>query len=138
MHNLQMILCQIFFQNYLSADLNFNSELLYSYVTETMKGLKKDFPFNQNRPTEPDNSPDDLSEFLSGLLESEMGSFFTGLDRTSTFGPPQWAPPLREPECAFCHSKTSDLKRCLGCKKVFYCDKKCQKQHRWEHKPECQ
>ena len=29
--------------------------------------------------------------------------------------PPQCAPPLRDPECAFCHSKTGTLKRCLSC-----------------------
>jgi len=52
--------------------------------------------------------------------------------------PPQYAPPLRDPECAFCHSKTGTLKRCLGCKEVSYCNTKCQKRHWKKHKPDCQ
>ena len=40
-------------------------------------------------------------------------------------------------ECAFCHSKSGTLKRCLGCKKVFYCGKACQKEHWKKHKTEC-
>ncbi|XP_020612511.1 uncharacterized protein LOC110050878 [Orbicella faveolata] len=52
--------------------------------------------------------------------------------------PPQCTPPLGDPECAFCHSKTGTLKRCLGCKEVSYCNTKCQKRHWKKHKPDCQ
>ena len=40
-------------------------------------------------------------------------------------------------ECAFCHSKSGTLKRCLGCKNVLYCGKTCQKEHWKKHKTEC-
>ena len=40
-------------------------------------------------------------------------------------------------ECAFCHSKSGTLKRYLGCKKVLYCGKTCQKEHWKKHKTEC-
>ena len=43
----------------------------------------------------------------------------------------------RDQECAFCHSKRETLKRCLGCKKVFYCGKMCQKKHWKKHKTDC-
>ncbi|KXJ13390.1 hypothetical protein AC249_AIPGENE11907 [Exaiptasia diaphana] len=40
--------------------------------------------------------------------------------------------------CAFCKNPSKDLKKCTGCKKVFYCNRECQKQH-WkkEHKLVC-
>jgi len=119
--------------------------LLLLYVAETMKGFRTDFPSNQYfspeaRPTEQDFPSDGFSDhdFFADLLQQRMASVFTELNRTSASGPPQWAPPLKEPECAFCHSKTSDLKRCLGCKKVFYCGKKCQTQDWKKHKSNCQ
>ena len=90
------------------------------------------------RPAEHEVSPDDPFEFRTGLLQGGMDPFFTKPDRGSNFGFPRWAPPLEEPECAFCHSNTGDLKRCLGCKKVFYCGKQCQTQHWKEHKKRCQ
>ncbi|RMX52214.1 hypothetical protein pdam_00019209 [Pocillopora damicornis] len=40
-------------------------------------------------------------------------------------------------ECAFYHSKSGNLKRCLGCKNVLYCGKTCQKEHWKKHKTEC-
>ena len=40
-------------------------------------------------------------------------------------------------ECAFYHSKSGTLKRCLGCKNVLYCGKTCQKEHWKKHKTEC-
>ena len=40
-------------------------------------------------------------------------------------------------DCAFCHSKSGTLKRCLGCKNVLYCGKTCQKEHWKKHKTEC-
>ncbi|XP_067034167.1 uncharacterized protein [Acropora muricata] len=47
-------------------------------------------------------------------------------------------PSLAEPECAFCHSKPVEpLKKCLGCKKVFYCRKECQTKHWRDHKAYC-
>ena len=110
-----------------------------------MKGFRTDFPSNQYfspeaRPTEQEFRSDGFSdyEFLAGLLRQQMASFFTEQNRTSASGPPQWAPPLEEPECTFCHSKTADLKRCLGCKKVFYCGKECQAQDWKNHKSDCQ
>ena len=110
-----------------------------------MTGLRKDFRSNQVFPpdtgsTEQDFPSDGFSdhEFFADLLQQQMASFFTELNRTSASGPPQWAPPLKEPECAFCHSKAADLKRCLGCKKVLYCGKECQAQDWKNHKPNCQ
>ena len=45
---------------------------------------------------------------------------------------------LSETECSFCYKKSKDLKRCMGCKKVFYCSTFCQQRHwRIQHKTEC-
>ena len=39
--------------------------------------------------------------------------------------------------CSACDKKSKTLKKCNGCKCVWYCDKKCQNKHRKEHKKEC-
>ena len=39
--------------------------------------------------------------------------------------------------CSACGKKSDTLKKCNGCKCVWYCDKKCQNKHRKEHKNEC-
>lgn len=119
---------------------------MFVYLTETsmkLEGSMKDIPSSQffslnTNPTEQEFSPGSFFDFFGELFQQEMAPFFSGLNRTTPFRPSQWAPPLREPECAFCHSKTEDLKRCFGCRKVFYCGKQCQKQHWKEHKPHCQ
>lgn len=103
----------------------------------------KDFPFNRFFSPESSQSEEDFSsgsfvEFLRDFLQHQMGPSDTGLDHESFFDPPRWAAPLREPECAFCHSNTESLKRCSGCKRAFYCSKTCQRNHWKEHKPECQ
>lgn len=40
-------------------------------------------------------------------------------------------------ECAGCGKKANDLKMCVACKEVRYCNVKCQKQHRPQHKDRC-
>jgi len=108
-------------------------------LEELMRKLCSSHLYNTAaRPAENEVCPDDPFEFGTGLLQGGMDPFFTEPDRGSNFGFPRWAPPLEEPECAFCHSNTGDLKRCLGCKKVFYCGKQCQTQHWKEHKKKCQ
>eukprot|EP00116_Pleurobrachia_bachei_P002514 sb/3462776/ len=44
--------------------------------------------------------------------------------------------PLPQNNCACCN-QTGDLKRCLRCKKVAYCNHECQKKHFKVHKLEC-
>ena len=39
--------------------------------------------------------------------------------------------------CSACGKKPNSLKKCNGCKCVWYCDKECQNKHRKEHKHEC-
>ena len=39
--------------------------------------------------------------------------------------------------CASCGSTSSSLKRCSGCHSAYYCDTKCQHDHRPSHKKEC-
>jgi len=39
--------------------------------------------------------------------------------------------------CSACGKKSNTLKKCNGCKCVWYCDKKCQNKHRKVHKHEC-
>ena len=39
--------------------------------------------------------------------------------------------------CSACGEKSDALKKCNGCKCVWYCDKKCQNKHRKEHRKEC-
>ncbi|CAA7260743.1 unnamed protein product [Cyclocybe aegerita] len=39
--------------------------------------------------------------------------------------------------CAFCHNAGDDLKRCGGCRSVYYCSKECQLSHWKKHKPGC-
>jgi len=44
-------------------------------------------------------------------------------------------------ECAYCKKKGETekvMKRCQGCTLVYYCDKKCYKEHWPEHKNDCQ
>ena len=41
------------------------------------------------------------------------------------------------PMCSECGKKSTALKKCNGCKCVWYCGKKCQNKHRKEHKKEC-
>jgi len=103
----------------------------------------KDFPFNRFFSPESSQSEEDFSsgsfvELLKDLLQHQMGPSDTGLHHESFFDPPRWAAPLREPECAFCRSNTERLKRCSGCKRVFYCSRTCQRNHWKEHKAECQ
>jgi hypothetical protein len=84
-----------------------------------------------------------LSPF--GSLVASGNNFDTNLQSAASedavqainFDPPQ-SSTLSEPECHFCHKKSGDLKRCLGCKKVSYCSKGCQKRH-WKlgHKTLC-
>ena len=40
--------------------------------------------------------------------------------------------------CSYCKRKNKKLKSCIGCMKVFYCNKKCQKLH-WKmfHRNKC-
>ena len=119
---------------------------LLSFITEAATRFAtkmKNFPFSpffspETSQFEEDTSPERFVEFLTDLLRHQRDPSDAGLDHESFFEPPRWAAPLREPECAFCHSKTDNLKRCTGCKRVFYCSKTCQKQHWKEHKPECQ
>lgn len=92
----------------------------------------------ESSQSEEDFSSGSFVEFLRDLLQHQMGPSDTGLDHESFFDPPRWAAPLREPECAFCHSNTESLKRCSGCKRVFYCSTTRQRNHWKEHKPECQ
>ena len=40
--------------------------------------------------------------------------------------------------CSACGKESDALKKCKGCKCVWYCNKKCQNKHRKEHKHECQ
>ena len=40
-------------------------------------------------------------------------------------------------KCSACETEGDALKKCNGCKCVWYCDKKCQNKHRKEHKKEC-
>lgn len=77
-------------------------------------------------------------EFLAGLLQHRTDPSDTRLEPESFFDPSRLAAPLREPECALCHSKTAALQRCSACKRVSYCSKTCQKTHWKEHRPECQ
>ena len=39
--------------------------------------------------------------------------------------------------CSACGKVSDTLKKCNGCKCVWYCDKDCQNRHRKEHKKEC-
>ena len=39
--------------------------------------------------------------------------------------------------CSACGKKSDTVKKCNGCKCVWYCDKECQNKHRREHKKEC-
>ena len=39
--------------------------------------------------------------------------------------------------CSACGKKSDALKKCNGCKCVWYCDKECQNKHRKMHKKEC-
>ena len=119
----------------------------YFYVKKTFKAFPACFVTGAFIPSvspETSQSEEDISlgsfaEFLTDLLQHRRDPPDTGLDHESFFGPPRWAAPLREPECAFCHSrKTVALQRCSGCKRVFYCNKACQKNHWKEHRPECQ
>lgn len=123
--------------------LYFPENVQYSSLVKIWRSSCGNFPpviciITAARPAEHEVSPDDPFEFRTGLLQGGMDPFFTEPDQGSNFGFPRWAPPLEEPECAFCHSNTGDLKRCLGCKKVFYCGKQCQTQHWKEHKKRCQ
>ena len=103
----------------------------------------KNFPFNpffspESSQFEEDISPESFVEFLTDLLRHQRNPSDAGPDHESFLDPPRWAAPLREPECAFCHSKMDNLKRCSSCRRVFYCSKTCQKHHWKKHKPECQ
>ena len=39
--------------------------------------------------------------------------------------------------CSACGKESNTLKKCDGCKCVWYCDKECQNKHWKEHKKEC-
>ncbi|PFX17640.1 N-lysine methyltransferase SMYD2-B [Stylophora pistillata] len=69
---------------------------------------------------------------------SSSGGRSVSSEHSAGFSDPfQGSASHRDQECAFCHSKTGTLKRCLGCKKVFYCGKMCQKKHWKKHKTDC-
>ena len=88
----------------------------------------KNFPFNpffspEASQFEEDISPESFAEFLTDMLRRQRDPSNAGLDHESFLDPPRWEAPLKEPECAYCRSKTENLKRCSGCKRVFYCSK---------------
>ena len=88
--------------------------------------------------TTPDSFQDNRSELPKNLLHSgKMDPWCTEHDRASDCNPPQGTASVKVPKCAFCQIHKSDLKRCLGCEKVSYCGRICQKQHWKVHKPEC-
>ncbi|PFX17637.1 hypothetical protein AWC38_SpisGene18024 [Stylophora pistillata] len=107
------------------------------------KGKLKDFPFHpcsfphQARQPGEHSTQDSFSAFLADFAR-QMVNFNKGPRDTSDCNLSEWGSPLKEPECAFCHSKEGTLKRCLGCKRVFYCSRNCQKKHWREHKTDCQ
>ena len=76
--------------------------------------------------------PEGISNFAEQLLQQDMNPFtLLGNHQSESSS-------LAEPKCAFCHSKPVEpLKKCLGCKKVFYCRKECQTKHWRDHKPHC-
>ena len=76
--------------------------------------------------------PREISNFPEHLLQQDMNPFaLLGNHQSESSS-------LAEPECAFCHSKPVEpLKKCLGCKKVFYCRKECQTKHWRDHKAYC-
>ena len=95
------------------------------------------FP-NQARQPEEHPTRDSFPAFLADFAR-QMAHFNTGpRDHTSGSDLSERGPPLKEAECAYCHSKEGTLKRCLGCKRIVYCSKTCQKNHWREHKPDCQ
>ncbi|XP_015757152.1 PREDICTED: uncharacterized protein LOC107336599 [Acropora digitifera] len=77
--------------------------------------------------------PEGTSNFSEHLLGQNMNPF--ALLKNHLISD---SPSLAEPECAFCHSTPVEpLKKCLGCKKVFYCRKECQTKHWRDHKAYC-
>ncbi|XP_068748435.1 uncharacterized protein [Montipora capricornis] len=113
----------------------FPRELADGY-TEVLKGLSNiQFSSPEDMPTEQPQS-----NLLENLFQQEMASLFSQVDPSSAmFGQHKWCSPLEEAECAFCHSKPAEkeLKKCMGCKKVFYCGKECQKKHWSDHRADC-
>ncbi|XP_044174005.1 uncharacterized protein LOC114974698 [Acropora millepora] len=76
--------------------------------------------------------PEGTSSFPEHLLQQDMNPSALLANHQSD------SPSLAELECAFCHSKPVEpLKKCLGCKKVFYCRKECQTKHWRDHKAYC-
>lgn len=67
------------------------------------------------------------------LNPQAFGSFFQNIFKA----PPKTTEPLTL-SCANCKKQNTDLKRCGGCKKVFYCNAACQSNHwKTEHKQIC-
>ena len=110
-----------------------------SNVTEKEDKERDNFLLSLNaRSTTPESLQDNPLELPTNLSRSgKMGPWFTGHDRASDCNPPQGTASVKVPKCAFCQIHKSDLKRCLGCEKVSYCGRICQKQHWKVHKPEC-
>ena len=44
---------------------------------------------------------------------------------------------LRNERCSYCQKRTPSLKSCLGCHKVSYCGRECQRAHWKQHKDYC-
>jgi len=83
---------------------------------------------------------------LSGSAERKDGNPFGGIALIATPAPapaPTTNVPAAAPAaapsapCSACGKKSDTLKKCNGCKCVWYCDKDCQNKHRKEHKNYC-
>ncbi|CAK0869444.1 unnamed protein product [Prorocentrum cordatum] len=70
---------------------------------------------------------------LARLRELESAHGFRCKCSCCRKGPPC----LMVPSCAGCGTCEATLRRCGGCKAVFYCSETCQRTHRAEHRPAC-
>ena len=68
-----------------------------------------------------------------GAMSLQAGGSAEREDATTNNGTPT---PTKN-KCSACETESDALKKCNGCKCVWYCDKKCQNKHRKEHKKEC-
>ena len=83
--------------------------------------------------------PNAVAEQLGNLSVNESGTNHTGgaAAEAASVGRRNETGAEIERFCSACGKSGTNLKRCIACKCVYYCDVSCQKAHRKEHKGHC-
>ena len=94
------------------------------------------FGTSAHQPKERGKKAEDERDAQKAAAQDERDAEKASSDDT-TPPPAAAATTTSTPACSYCNSTPIKLKRCKGCKSVWYCDAKCQVKHWKTHKRDC-